>query len=57
MERVAVSKAFTRLPCLPTSNLAMDVLDGTDDTLLVRDVYGGMSTFIQCTAHYYELWH
>ena len=42
MERMAVTKAMTRLPSLPSSNLAMDVLDGFDDTLLVSDVYGGI---------------
>ena len=40
MELNAVDKALTRLPCLPSSNLAKDILSGTDDMLLPEDVFG-----------------
>ena len=40
MELNSVGKAITRLPCLPSSNLAKDILNGTDDILLPEDVFG-----------------
>nr|CAB3265041.1 proteasome maturation protein [Phallusia mammillata] len=33
MEINAANKAITRLPCLPSSNFARDILDGNDDTI------------------------
>ena len=29
------------LPCLPRSNLMVDVLDGNDELILPNDIYGG----------------
>ena len=40
MEINAIDKAVTRLPCLPSSNLAKDILNGTDDIILPEDVFG-----------------
>ena len=40
MELNSVDKAITRLPCLPSSNLAKDILNGTDDMILPEDVFG-----------------
>lgn len=40
MELNSVDKAITRLPCLPSSNLAKDILNGTDDMIFPEDVFG-----------------
>lgn len=40
MEINAVGKAMTRLPCLPSSNFARDILNGTDELILPEDVFG-----------------
>ncbi|CAK8684379.1 proteasome maturation protein-like [Clavelina lepadiformis] len=40
MELNAVNKAVTRLPSLPSSNFAKDILNGTDDLILPSDVFG-----------------
>jgi len=40
MEMNLVNQAFTRLPCLPSSNFAQDILLGNNDTIGPESIFG-----------------
>ena len=41
MEKISIKKAMTRLPCLPSSNFALDILNGHDADIFPKDFLSG----------------